>query len=126
MSFAPPVFNVKGNLWYSGHTPASDPPDASAIDIQLYVNPKAPFAALEAYDPPQNTDIQSLVRMSKADYLVQGMSQGCIWGLNDSSGSTWYYYVYWWDTIHLGFTNEYCGMLVKQCSNAGTFPDPNR
>jgi len=115
--FTLPIFNLLTNYWTAGHTPAADPPDIVDVPSQLYVFSRLGVDQVAAsptlYTPP------IMIRQPLGAYLaVVGDIAEAV------PGSADYYKVRWVQVFHLGFPNQYLGVLVEQCNSAGATPRP--
>ncbi len=124
MGYTTPIFNVPFDFWRDPNAPP-DPPDYSAIMLQLYVNSKntglESTAASLAYLPP------IYLRMSWDDYLIIGYPfVNGLFMYDDGLGNQNYYLCNWWEVTHLGFANQYLTLRVLQCDSSRTVPDPSR
>jgi len=117
MAFSLPVFNLNGEAWTGGHTPATDPSDALIAMCQLYMNSRIPVD-IQASSPSFWTPTIFL-RLPLGDYnpVVGDIIEVIV-------GSLDYYKVRWVQVTHLGFPNAYRTAVVEQCDAAGTTPRP--
>jgi hypothetical protein len=110
-----PNFNLLADVWFPGHTPATDPADVTDVPCQLYIHSRFDIGQtagdVTSWTPP------IIFRMPTAAPVI---ARGTI--LKETSVGTGCYKVRWIQLIHVGFPNQYLVVLVEQCNDDGSTP----
>lgn len=117
MPYTPPNFNLLADAWTAGHTPAADPPDILSIPCQTYV-----ASRLSTDQVAGTPTLYTPVIIIRQPTGVYSPLVGDIYEVTPGSGD--FYKVRWSQVYHLGFTNQYLGVLVEQCDGTGATPRP--
>lgn len=115
MPFYLPNFNLVAMGWAIGITPNTGAPEWDEWPCQLYVQPRQPGRGHEFQGEPQQP-ITTIMRMPTANFDAYAGTD--IWEIPAHSGN--YYKVFYKETMHLGFPNEYYALFVTQCDGDGT------
>jgi len=113
MAYTVPQFNLLMDVWFSGHVPSVDLPDAENVPVQFYLYSRGTFdvqpCELELYTPP----IWLRLPTSETANFVSGQVFEC------PAESGRYYRARFKERMHQGFPNEYLIVVVVQCNSAG-------
>lgn len=113
MAYTVPQFNVAVDVWYTGHRPATDGPDAENVPCQFYLYSRFSLdiqpCELELYQPP------IFIRLPTSESA--NWQNGQIFECPPESGR--YFRARFKERMHLGFPNEYLVVVCIQCNADG-------
>jgi len=111
----PPVYPLRGKVWFPPNTPAGGPPGLTNISFQLYISPYCTMVlqsfAINGWYP--TTWIKTPAGITYPRNTI----------IQPDAGSNRYYIVAYREFFYLGFASGFEGLLVFQCTSAGAVPD---
>lgn len=116
MPFYPPNFNLLASAWNALHVPNIDFPDWEDVPCQLYLESR-PSGLDTSISDAESWTPSVLIRFPK---ILTALST-TVWIWEVPAGSERYYRVFFKETCHMGFPNEY---LVHFCTQCGPFGLP--
>lgn len=114
-----PDFNTFLDMWNPGHVPSANPPDASNVQVQVYVYSRVPQLMLH----PASGRWLPVIIIRIPFAFSQLIRPDTIFKANGSLPQGPHYYkVQYTQEMHTGFPNQYYALYCLQCNANGTIP----